>query len=164
MKRGRQTIKTPEICAKIVERLSVGEPLESICRENGMPASRTVRLWRSENADFDAEVARARDEGFGAIAVEALEILDTEPDRLDDGRVDPGMIRWRRDRFDGRLKLLACWDPRKYGNKITHGGDDDNPIQHEHKLDFSAMSPEMRDILRKDLEAKIDSEVSPKTD
>jgi hypothetical protein len=61
---------------------------------------------------------RARDTGTDAIAEQALDLIDAEPARVD-GRVDPGHVQWRRAQVDTRLKLLACWNPKKYGSKQT---------------------------------------------
>ena len=48
---------------------------------------------------------------------------------LEDGRevVDSDVVQRAKLRIETRLKLLACWDPKRYGNKIDHttGG---NPI------------------------------------
>ena len=41
-----------------------------------------------------------------------------EPDRID-GKIDPGFVQWKRAQVDTRLKLLACWNPKKYGTKQT---------------------------------------------
>ena len=38
-------------------------------------------------------------------------------------------------RIETRLKLLACWNPSKYGNKTILQGDKDNPLQAEVKFD-----------------------------
>jgi hypothetical protein len=33
-----------------------------------------------------------------------------------------------------KLKLLAKWNPKRYGDKITHAGDDDNPVVVENHM------------------------------
>jgi hypothetical protein len=60
--------------------------------------------------------AHARDVGADALAEQALELIDAEPARVE-GRVDAGHVAWRRAQVDTRLKLLACWNPKKYGQK-----------------------------------------------
>ena len=54
--------------------------------------------------------------GGDALAEQALALIDEEPARVE-GRVDPGHVQWRRAQVDTRLKLLACWNPKKYGAK-----------------------------------------------
>ena len=40
--------------------------------------------------------------------------------------------------FDTRLKLLSKWDPKRYGDKVSHvgGDDDDAPIKHAISVKF----------------------------
>jgi len=114
----RPTKRTPEVEKRIIEGLCDGTPLRKLCRQEGMPNWRTVYLWAETDPDFAARVARARDTGTDAIAEEALDLIDAEPARVD-GRVDPGHVQWKRAQVDTRLKLLACWNPKKYGSKQT---------------------------------------------
>ena len=44
---GRHSIYTPELAAAICDRISRGEPLEIICRDEGMPHAMTVHDWSS---------------------------------------------------------------------------------------------------------------------
>lgn len=77
--------------------------------------------------ELAAEIARAREEGFDAIAVEALAIIDEEPERIatEHGlKRDPAAVNWQKARFEARLKLLAKWDPKRYGELIKHGNAD----------------------------------------
>jgi hypothetical protein len=78
-------------------------------------------------------IARAREEGFDAIAREALEIADDgrrDYVPLENGglAVDHDHIARSRLRVDTRLKLLAKWDPKRYGERIQHANDPDNPM------------------------------------
>lgn len=83
---------------------------------------------------------RAREAGFDQIAFEALRIADTpqagviEKLGLDENgemvvieRRREDMLGYRRPQVETRLKLLAKWDPRRYGDKIQVGGDPSNP-------------------------------------
>lgn len=114
----RPTLRTPTVEKRIIEGLCDGTPLRELCRQEGMPNWRTVYLWQETDPDFAARVARARDTGTDAIAEQALDLIDAEPARVD-GRVDPGHVQWKRAQVDTRLKLLACWNPKKYGSKQT---------------------------------------------
>lgn len=150
---GRPSLYSPELLTTICERLAEGEPLAVICRDEGMPAARTVRSWALDRDDVAAAIARARVLGFDAIAEECLEISNTpvlgaeqklervpigppEQDVVDpDGFAPPPAMQYdlvvveekRRDAIDHRklqietrLKLLAKWDPKRYGERLQH--------------------------------------------
>lgn len=125
---------------EIIERLSAGEPLAQICRDAHMPHRRTIYLWMEADEAAKAEFEVARDDGFDAIAADCLSIADdgsrdyvVEEDAEGGHRsvVDHDHIQRSKLRIDTRLKLLAKWDPRRYGDKIdlNHGGSIDANIR-----------------------------------
>lgn len=73
---GRPSLKTPELIEAICERLSNGEPLAAICRDDGMPSVMTVWNWQDSDEAVSLAIARAREIGGDAIAVQALAIAD----------------------------------------------------------------------------------------
>ena len=103
---------TPQAGDEIVARLSKGEPLTVICRDLNV-TDRTVRNWADADAAFASDIARAREKGFDQIALDALKIADDKE----------GEHQRDRLRVDTRLKLLAKWDPKRYGDRVTHQGD-----------------------------------------
>ena len=111
---------------EIIRRLSTGEPLEVICRSGGMPCVSTVHLWREKDKDFAGHFARARAEGFDAIAADALAIADdSSKDTIETPngpKMDAEWVARSRLRVDTRLKLLAKWYPAKYGDKLDVTG------------------------------------------
>lgn len=120
------------LAQKICDRLAAGEPLVSICRRRGMPSRRTIARWRLDVPGFGEDFDFAREEGCELIAVEALRIADTPQvgdklkivgDRTEITRGD--LLGHRKLQVDSRLRLLARWDPKHYGNKVsvdaTHG-------------------------------------------
>lgn len=129
-KRGRPPEEVPKDKAdEIVEWISNGGTLREYCRQKGSPHWNTVYLWLDKDEDFAGRFARARERGAEAIAQQALEILDEFPLMVDGGensgpRIDSGHVAWLKNRFEGRLKLLAKWFPQKYGDKVdvTSGG------------------------------------------
>lgn len=129
---------TQEIADQICERLAKGEPLAHICRDENMPAVRTVSDWKKVHEAFSADFARARDDGFDQIAADCLDIADdgwndTYLDDEGNKRTDADVIQRSKLRIETRLKLLAKWDPKRYGDKITqeHTGADGGPVQIE---------------------------------
>ena len=126
--RGRPTLYNPHIAEEISQRLSKGEPMAVICRSEGMPAARTVRSWVEKDEAFAAVIARAREEGFDVIATDCLEIADDSSrdyrETEDGPAFDAEHVQRSKLRIETRLKLLAKWDPKRYGEKIetTHMG------------------------------------------
>lgn len=116
----------------ICERLSKGEPLAQICRDEDMPGLRTVYDWRDGNEQFAARIARARDAGFDQIAMDALHIADeSEHDTIRTESGDRPNSEWisrSKLRVETRLKLLAKWDPKRYGDRQLIGSDPENPL------------------------------------
>jgi hypothetical protein len=129
---GRPTIRTPEMVDDILARLSNGEPLAAICRTDGYPHPSTFRDWVNADEELSRRFARAREVGFDAIAEQALDIADDE--RHDwvlskKGEVtDEVAIGRARLRVETRLKLLAKWDPKRYGDKLELAGDAKAPL------------------------------------
>jgi len=143
---GRPSKFTPEIAQEICCRLSKGEPLAQICRDEHMPSVTTVGTWRLNDSEFSDRIARAREEGFDAIAEECLEIADNatndymlKKDGAEEGRFDSEHVQRSKLRIETRLKLLAKWDPKRYGEKLAIGGASDlPPLQTLPDADLSA--------------------------
>ena len=135
---GRPTLRTNAVIEKICERISCGETLREICREQGMPHWTTVYDWITADKELSLRFVRARETGFDAIAQDALRIADTpligeETEETDDGKIKTkrgDMLGHRKLQIETRLKLLAKWDPKRYGDKVdvNHGGQPDNPF------------------------------------
>lgn len=146
-KRGRPSKFTVEIAAEIAQRLSTGEPLAKICRDEHMPDRTTVWDWTNSDPAFSQLVAHARAQGLDALAAQCLEISDTPQEGVtlvtkEDGKVEErrgDMIGHRKLQIETRLKLLAIWDPKRFGSKValTGGSPDDAPIRSEQKISLA---------------------------
>lgn len=134
-----KTFTAPErkkAIAKVVAGLSKGTPLTVICAEQGMPCDDTVRKWAEDDAGLGREIARAREAGWDTIALEAMTIIDAEPERVvtvtgedrSESRIDSAAVQWAKARAETRLKLLAKWDPKRYGDRQLIGSDPENPL------------------------------------
>ncbi len=125
--------RTPENAKRIVEGLCDGVTLRALCRQEGMPSWRTVYLWMSEDPDFAAEVAHARDLGYEALAEDIFDIADGT-------KAISEHVQVSKLRIDTRLKLLACWSPKRYGTKQTLdvGNKEGEKLQVENNTDAMA--------------------------
>ena len=130
---------TPELVQEIFRRISMGEPLLQICKEERMPTRQAVYNWVDGDDSLALQFARAREEGCDAMVEESLFITDKEPlavfDEAGNKRYDSGSIAWNKHRAEHRLKLAACWNPKKYGTKVAVGGDPNNPIKIEAQVE-----------------------------
>jgi hypothetical protein len=130
---GRPTKWTQEIEDDICKRLSQGEPLRAICRTEGYPEWNTFYSWMERSEALSARVALARENGVEAIAQDTLAMIDSEPRYIEDAkggtRIDAGYVQWLKLRTEQRMKLLACWSPNRYGNRVQVAGDKDSPLQ-----------------------------------
>jgi predicted secreted protein len=143
-KGGRPSKYDPEIARQMCEQLSEGIPLREICRQEGFPAWRTVYDWMGKDPDLSTAIAHARDVGYDALAEECLDIADNANndwmERFDEEGRSAGWeangehIQRSKLRIETRLKLLAKFNPKKYGDRVTHGGDDNAPVVVEHNL------------------------------
>ena len=133
---------TEEIADQICDLVSNGVNLRKVCRMEGMPSWRTIYNWVVEKPEFASRLARAREMGYDALAEEALEIANTP--HLGQKKVfssgagegedsmtvtEDDMLGHRKLQIETRLKLLAVWDPKRYGNKMQIGGDGGDPIK-----------------------------------
>lgn len=122
---GRPSIFSPELAELICSRLSEGESLRSVCRDEAMPCTATVFGWLAKDKVFLEQYARAMEARTNAMAEEILEIADDssgdavrDPETGDE-RMDAEFVARSRIRIDTRKWLMARMAPRKYGDKVT---------------------------------------------
>ena len=133
---GRPTTFTQSTGDEICQRIATGETLTSICKDLEIPR-RTVHAWREASESFHAQYARAKDDGFDAIAEETLRIADTPIEGIVSKVDDKGetitredMLGHRKLQVDTRKWLLSKWDPKRYGDRIQTEltGKDGGPV------------------------------------
>jgi hypothetical protein len=127
----------------VCDRIEQGETLRAICREEGKPCFRSVYNWldakhKDYSAEFATRFACAREKGEDAIAQECLEIADnatndwmelhSEESANAGYKLNGEHVQRSKLRIDTRLKLLAKWNPKKWGEKLALGGDPENPL------------------------------------
>jgi hypothetical protein len=142
-KMGRPSIYSQDLADRICTRLALGESIRSICKDDGMPAQSQVYVWLNRHPEFQEQYTRAREEQAESHADEIVDIADETPDTVPvydkDGNVidiklDSAYIAWQKQRIDARKWNAAKQRPKKYGDRVTHGGDDDSPVVVEHNL------------------------------
>lgn len=121
---GRPSDYTPELVDAICGRLTEGESLRAICRDDGMPHAATVCRWLAQHEDFREQYARAREAQADVLFDEILDIADTpfegvKTKTMPDGKVETtsgDMIDHRRLQVDARKWMLGKMQPKKYGD------------------------------------------------
>lgn len=129
---GRPSTFTEEVAQEICIRIACGEALAAICRDEDMPAYRTVMTWLSINDTFQHNYARAREDQGNADADAVTDIGR----RCLDGELDPQAARVAIDalKWSAGKRL-----PKKYGDRKSHelSGPNGGPIQ---TIDLSNVS------------------------
>lgn len=141
--RGRPSKHTPALADEIVQRLSKGEPLAAICRDDHMPCPSVVWEWRAKDTAFSDAIARARDTGFDVIAARTRQTARGKTEAA--GGDSSGDVQRDKLIIDTDLKLLAKWDPKRYGDKVQHVGGDDGDAPIAHSLTVKFIKPGLGD-------------------
>jgi len=119
--------KADLICTQI----AAGQSLNSICKQPDMPSIVTVYKWLDDNSDFLKKYARAKDDAADTIVSEIIDIADNSD-------LDP---QDRRVKIDARKWVAGKLKPKKYGDKVLHSGDEEQPIEHRHNVQFTIVDP-----------------------
>lgn len=151
---GRPALYTPELAARILDRLAEGERLAVICEDDDMPSRGLVHAWvvskKPEHAGFGEAYLLARKAGVLGMADEVIEIADdTSGDRKWVGRdgeerevVDSEFVMRSKLRVDTRKFIMSKFAPEVFGDSISVGGVPDKPI-------------EVKDVSRNDVARRI---------
>lgn len=122
-----------EICLRVAN----GENLRQICRDKNI-AWHAVYAWLHRMPEFAKAYQAAREVGEECIAAECLEIADDGRNDFMKRELAEGVeaevfnaehVQRSKLRIETRLKLLAKWNPKKWGDRITHAGDANSPVQ-----------------------------------
>jgi hypothetical protein len=115
---GRPTKKTKALAAKICQQLAQGKSMRTVCKAKSMPNAATVFRWLADDKEFSEQYARAKEESADAMSEDMLDIADNVSLHPNDKRV----------RIDTRKWLASKLKPKKYGDKLTHIGDENEPV------------------------------------
>lgn len=117
-KPGRPPTPVPQhLAEEAIAWLEQGKTLAEWCRLPGKVERSTVHRWMEKDEAFAQRLARARDKGMEVMLEQCGELADTKPE-------DNVEVQWRKLQIETRLKLLAIYNPKKYGPKahLDHGG------------------------------------------
>ena len=117
---GRPTDYSEDLADVICEQIADGDSLRSICKNDAMPNRATVFRWLAKNKSFSDQYARAREDQAESYADEITSIADNDSDDADVNR--------DRLRIDARKWVSSKLKPKKYGDRIQHANDPDNPL------------------------------------
>ena len=129
---GRPSIYSDDLSAVMCIRISEGESVNSICRDEDMPSKATFFSWLNTNKSFLDNYTRAKQLGAEAIAEDMFEIADDGTndwmEKLDkDGKASSYQLNGEhvqrsKLRVDTRKWYLSKILPKKYGDKINVEG------------------------------------------
>ena len=115
---------TLAVADDICKWVSEGQTLREYCRQKEKDWS-TIYNWIKIFPDFAEKMEAARKMGAQAIAEDIIQIVDEAPERTNTEygtKVDAGHVQWQKNRAEQRLKLLAKWHPKEYGDKLDLTG------------------------------------------
>lgn len=134
---------TPEIADEICERLAAGESLRAICRDEHIPDKTTVGRWLADknNQAFRTQYAQAREAQADHYLEEIIEIADNATDDIralgnnTPLGINASAIARARLQVDARKWVMSKLAPKKYGERITHVGDEEQPVVYKNLSD-----------------------------
>ena len=103
-----------------------------------MPCQQTVYSWLYKYPEFLENYTRAREEQAETHADMIIDIADETPQTEEirdkegnviDIKLDSAYIAWQKNRIEARKWTAAKMRPKKYGDKVAVGGDEENPLQ-----------------------------------
>ena len=125
-----------EIFEKVFERISNGEALRNILKDEGFPRPTTFYHWLDKDEKGQEQYTRACAYRADYLFEEILTIADTPEEGVTVKTSKQGkettkadMLGHRRLKIDARKWLLGKMNPTKYGDNQKEEPDDKPPIQ-----------------------------------
>ena len=156
MATGRPSDYSLELSDKICSMLADGKSMRSISKMDGMPVTTTLFRWLRENEAFKQQYEIAKQECADLYAEDIVDIADDSANDYVDAedqngatgatRLNTEHVQRSRLRIDARKWVASKLKPKKYGEKIAHGGADDLPPIQTVQLDpkeYAAVREEM---------------------
>ena len=108
-----------------------------------MPCQTTVYEWLCKHPAFAEQYTHAREEQADTLADEIIAIADESPTlnqikdkdgKVVDIKIDSGYVAYQKQRIEARKWTAMKLKPKKYGDRVVHAGDDENPVVLENNL------------------------------
>jgi hypothetical protein len=148
MKRENLSLKSArydkgEVLKKLLPRLRKGESVSKVVEDNqkDFPSCAQISTWMSSDRKFRACIELAREIGGDYIAADCLAIADANGGGTIESMVE---VQHRKLMVDTRLRLLALWHPKRYGNRIEINGEvihSTSPLEQLRALQASHAAP-----------------------
>lgn len=106
-----------DIKTEIIRRMSAGESLRAICRDDGFPDPATIIKWTAADDVFAQQYAHARDERADVYFDRLDEVSEAAENAPDAVKV--AGLRLKADNIKWQLARMA---PKRYGDKLELGG------------------------------------------
>lgn len=132
--------RKPEEKAALAKAIIDGMALEGLscfksCEAVGVPIG-TFIGWTVEDTELSESYTRARETLIERMAAETLAIADAPVGSTEHGTTDSGAVQKQRLQVDTRKWLLSKIAPKKYGDKVTLAGDEENPMKADISVRF----------------------------
>ncbi len=117
---GRPSDFTQELADSICDKIADGVSVRKICEDDDMPDRNTIMRWENNNPEFYRQITRARAmraENEADSLEEINQMVMSGKLKADAASVISGNRKWAASK-------LA---PKRYGEKLQVGGDDDLP-------------------------------------
>jgi hypothetical protein len=157
--RGRPTDYSPELADLVCQRLmEAGTLLEACDKHPELPHTTTVYRWLQVHEDFRIKYSRAREDVMEMWADEIVRVANDQTLEPNDRRVKIDTKKW----------LMSKIAYRRYGDKLIHAGDPENPILMLHKkAEMAPLTPSQLALLERFAQERltvIDAEAEPEGD
>lgn len=112
------------IIERMLAAVADGFSLRQIAELPGMPSLWWLREWLGKDAELATQFARAKEHAADGFFEEMNTLIDAEPERLEDGRIDPGWVQLQKNRVEVRRVVAERLRPKKYGPRVEleHSG------------------------------------------
>jgi hypothetical protein len=146
---GRPSSYNDEVGVAICGLRAQGMPITRICKIEGMPTITTVYNWLRIHPSFLAIYTRAEEDMADTLAAEVHEISDEVDDDkyLDtDGKLQQNHVGIQRAklRIEARKWTASKLKSKKWGDKIIHQGDSEQPLVTQLVIDGDALAEKLR--------------------
>lgn len=119
---------------EICERISKGESLRSVLRDENMPSQPTFFTWIDNDKEYFKQYARATESRAEAIFEEILDIAEhSEQDHTP--FTGANVVNRDKLRIDARKWMLSKMMPKKYGDSLK--------LDHEGTLEITVKPPKI---------------------